>query len=966
MIVTGEQKVKRLSPPVALFQPLTYNDLMRRKDNTATGVVPCIIISVLIALIFLSVCRARDIAPFGENVISINSDTQQESIPHLFHAWDFLHGKSPLYYQWYAGTGSSDAGIASHFSMISPFSLFLYFIPRNDIDSLSPLFYLIKLVAAGLAMYFSLSALFRDKGGSHSGAGKAPFSGRRYDLLFITLSVSYAVNAYSMMYLSFGWIDVMALFPLLMYFLIRILDGSPEKDGLQGTETRPLCGQAGISSPPDAGSSPVPVRKLQIPDPLRRNKDIIGYVLLLALTFTVNLPISYMVVIFLILFSGVYLLTGCGGTCRPSLRYTGSRAFILLFASAVAALLSAFSWLPASYDIVTSSRYSSGPESGLISRYLLHCSYMDFFTPLNISYYEPWKKLLIFLGMTPQFAALFLCRAGMREKRRSSLIFELSMLAFSAVPVLFTVVDFVWHFGPYQCFPMRYGFMFIFLAGFLWMRAENEESLFYLERSAPAGDDSQPAFGLPIRNAGRTVIDATFCMLLLSFSVLFTVQNVNKAPDHIAKDYIALSEALENEDADDEGFAGTKMGVPVASDHNYPLVIRRRAVSQYPATGDRRQSEYFKALGYASSGTRNGDDGGTAFSDALLGTGYVFIDKVSPENADFISVYPGCPELYGHAAETDRFTLFRINKTFRPGLTADAGEVRRAAEEAGNIRDPFEFQNLLSRLLFGREILSEGTDSPGISYLWAGERTGLRIDVDGTERSPYFPYGHSNGILPLGYYPEGGETVSVTDQDGLAVPVNTKGNENENGAADPVTVYTLDTELMTELLDEGEIKSRDCTFTRNRCGAELTVRDSDSSRMLYIPVSSSYGWTCVLNGKKVPVAKVKEALFVPLEDGESRISLTWRHPLHIPSLIMTAAGALILAAALAMCLFTGNTEAENDGGYGPEVPAPGSFTGGSRMADLPAAAAFIPVFAMTVLTVYVIPVCIFIFSMLKH
>lgn len=79
---------------------------------------------VLITLIL------KGIWPFGGNRIDY-FDNMQEVAPLYAHLWDFMHGKASLWFDWYTGLGTNVSMSISAFSMLSPFNLLLYLVPRN-------------------------------------------------------------------------------------------------------------------------------------------------------------------------------------------------------------------------------------------------------------------------------------------------------------------------------------------------------------------------------------------------------------------------------------------------------------------------------------------------------------------------------------------------------------------------------------------------------------------------------------------------------------------------------------------------------------------------------------------------------------------------------------------------------------------------------------------------------------------
>ena len=74
----------------------------------------------------------KGIWPFGSNRIDY-FDNMQQVAPLYAHLWDWMHGKASLWFDWYTGLGTNVSMSISAFSMLSPFNLFLYLVPRNFI-----------------------------------------------------------------------------------------------------------------------------------------------------------------------------------------------------------------------------------------------------------------------------------------------------------------------------------------------------------------------------------------------------------------------------------------------------------------------------------------------------------------------------------------------------------------------------------------------------------------------------------------------------------------------------------------------------------------------------------------------------------------------------------------------------------------------------------------------------------------
>ena len=113
------------------------------KSYIQTGAVTFFI---LMAIFFI-----KGIWPFGSNRIDY-FDNMQQVAPLYAHLWDWMHGQASLWFDWYTGLGTNISMSLSAFSMLSPFNVLLYIIPRNLILESFSLFIAIKMVFMAVTM----------------------------------------------------------------------------------------------------------------------------------------------------------------------------------------------------------------------------------------------------------------------------------------------------------------------------------------------------------------------------------------------------------------------------------------------------------------------------------------------------------------------------------------------------------------------------------------------------------------------------------------------------------------------------------------------------------------------------------------------------------------------------------------------------------------------------------------------
>lgn len=182
---------------------------MKEKVNVlAKKLKPYSIPGAITLAVVLITLILKGIWPFGGNRIDY-FDNMQQVAPLYAHLWDFMHGKASLWFDWYTGLGTNVSMSISAFSMLSPFNLLLYLVPRNLILESISILTAVKMVFMSVAMYALLNHKFPK-------------------LLYpvkTAFAVMYSLCGYVILYGSCftPWMDIVALFPLLMLALDRLL-----------------------------------------------------------------------------------------------------------------------------------------------------------------------------------------------------------------------------------------------------------------------------------------------------------------------------------------------------------------------------------------------------------------------------------------------------------------------------------------------------------------------------------------------------------------------------------------------------------------------------------------------------------------------------------------------------------------------------------------------------------------------
>ena len=239
------------------------------------------------AVILLSVYAAHGLYPFGIGTVAW-CDMKQQVIPFLLDLKNIFAGKSNLFLNLSNAGGMSFWGVFLFF-LSSPFSFLVLLVPAEKIYLFVNLLLLLKMMTCAFTAAVWFWHCFPKLGAVQASA----------------VSVMYAFSGYAMFYYqNIVWLDIMALFPLLLIGLDRLLQkGKP-----------------------------------------------VAYTLLLGAVLTVNFYLTYMIAVFLVLGFSLYLFL-----CVPKER---RKEKVLMFgmSTIVSGLLTGVIWLPAFLQYLTSAR----------------------------------------------------------------------------------------------------------------------------------------------------------------------------------------------------------------------------------------------------------------------------------------------------------------------------------------------------------------------------------------------------------------------------------------------------------------------------------------------------------------------------------------------------------------------------------------------------------------------------------
>ena len=346
---------------------------MENFRKKAAKALPYIAAPFAVMAIILVCYQRRGIFPFGKGTVAW-CDMSQQVIPLLCDLKDMLSGKAGIFLNLQNAGGMNMWGVIFFF-LASPFSLLVMFVKKVDMIYFANILVMLKLMTCSVTSVFFLRRRMSE----------LP------KLWCVTLSILYAFSGYAMLYYqNVIWLDMMYLFPLLMWSFGELID----------------------------------------------KKRVAPYTTVLTLMMVVNYYISYMVVIFTLMFMGIVCFR-----YREQKKYRQSTVYFII-GSALGAFLSAVVWLPCFAQYL-----SSGRKESLFSQIKTTTFFASYETTLTT----------IFLSVSVLiFTVICVVDGRPRSKRQNTYL----LLAFlMVIPLLVEPVNMMWHTGTYMSFPSRYGFI---------------------------------------------------------------------------------------------------------------------------------------------------------------------------------------------------------------------------------------------------------------------------------------------------------------------------------------------------------------------------------------------------------------------------------------------------------------------------------------------------------------------------
>lgn len=522
-------------------------------------------------------------------------DNMQQVAPLYAHLWDAMHGDASVWFDWYTGLGTNVSMSISAFSMFSPFNLLLYLCPRDYILEFISILTLVKMFVMSVTMY--------------------AFLNRRYKKLTyktkVIFALAYTFCGYVLLYASCftPWMDIVALFPLLMMSL----------------------------------------------DVMEKTGKKFFYILMLALLFVINYYISAMSVVYILLAGGMYIIFRCDKEERRKC------AWNLGIGTFTGIGLSAFVLLPVFSQLSQSQR--TGNSLSLVQQYMSWISNPTF-RSFSLGEFE---RIMMFYGMGIFLVLIFtgihrsrkLPRYKMDIDLRKRNWYAVSLFAIMVIQAVAEGTNIMWHFGSYNGYTLRNGFIIAFT--FICLAAMYADTIV-----ADSKEDKKKniilsavcvvvcvAFALGYKYIPVNSYERAFAFFIAVFAIMLVVHIINvivrkdgyginsiirlmaveiiigaiamTGPPKFYTytpyqygDYVQLAVEAANNLEIASSPVDRITNPDLSLNANYPLVMKRGAMSSFTAALQKESQKQTVRWGHSKYFLWMLDSGNTVFSDALI------------------------------------------------------------------------------------------------------------------------------------------------------------------------------------------------------------------------------------------------------------------------------------------------------------------------------------------------------------
>lgn len=838
---------------------------------------PYAVPGIITGLVMIVILILKGIWPFGSSRIDY-FDNMQQVAPLYAHLWDFMHGKASIWFDWYTGLGTNVSMSISAFSMITPFNLLLYFVPRSYILESISIITLVKMIFMSVAMY----ALINKK-----------YNNLVYGLK-VMFSCMYAFCGYVILYGSCftPWMDIVAFFPILIMAYDRMLETGKK----------------------------------------------MFYICMIALCFIINYYLSAMSLIYIFLICGIRMVV------MQERKQWKETAWNVGIGTIAGIGLSAFVLVPVFAQLSSSQR--GGASKGLLSQYAGWIT-SSIVTDGAMAALQRWMMLY---GLAFVIAVIIM---GIKiyKSDRKQLIYSVAMLVVALGPVLMEATNLMWHFGSYNGYTLRNGYLISFTL--ICVAAGMAEKMFadiplkgafYRRQTAVVaviGAVYVMIYNiLPINN--EMLAMAFFIMIFAVMFAVYMFMLIRKKEfncksvilvialelfigayaligppkfytyeDYQIGDYVQYANDAADSLDIEESATDRIVNPDISLNANYPLILRRGALSSFTAALEDDTQSYAKRWGYSKYFLWLLDSGGTVFSNAVLHvTQAVNINELdsalytlekkegdySLYNTNYNLPFGFCVDSSFSKLDMTNVDWITYHNRMYKAMTGDketfVTRIYPQAETAGNIKSMTINVGSRSAIYMNIADVKKPNADANASKL----ESSIHVYVNGeavvvptlgdVNNTAYFT-DYNNNLIYLGIF---------EDED---VQIKIEYDKPKYMNQSKMTIGLLNMEKMDKLCEDFADKQTDVSYTNNT----LTVKiNSDGTKdYALIPVIKSANWTVTLDGKTVKTKEIA-GLFtgVQVHEGENTLVFTFVPKGRNVGLLITLVTLLITVLCLVL------------------------------------------------------------------
>ena len=820
-------------------------------------------------LIMTLAFATENLFPFGENQIMI-IDSWHQYYPFLHELHAKLQNGESLFYSWNTGAGTNFIVLLAYYAM-SPLNLLSVFFPEAYLREFMLFATITKIALAGAFFGVYIRGIFK-----------------RNDVSLFIFGILYAFSAYAVgYYWCWMWLDGMALLPLIILGLHRLLD--EEGFGL--------------------------------------------YTLTLAVALISNFYIGYFICEFIIIYAVALYILKYGW---QGMRHLLQKAFDTVMYSFIGAGLAAVTLVPTYYGMRRAYGFSSGDPTAIETYY----SILDILNNLLANVPPTIKNGMpnIACGILALLLVIFYFlnnRVALKNKVVNFLLLLFFLFSFNL-----NYMDFAWHgFHFPNEVPHRFAFLFSFLlltlayeayakwnatlVRHIWVvGAVLTAYLIHAEKLYTETFDFTVFYVsllivlfycgvLLLQKYGKiseNTLVYVLCAAVAAEALLAGINGVRTAGNSGREDYPTqkkeIEEAIEKLYKEDKGFYRLELAGRYTV--NDPALYRYRGISQFDSTGNAALNDFTDRIGLPSDAGANTlmYEPSTPITNGLFSIKYL----LSRENA-----VPMPNAAYAVVGEYEGLQVLKNRFWFPPGFMMNDNVDQWKADSI----NPFEnYEDFLHKATGQPATIFEDVPVASESYTNM-TRTRLERDIryhyqninkdkDGHAKIDFTAprdgqmYLYMLNQTRTANLALGGKIEDFETRRGIILDLGIlKAGETFSIDFDVLAAETGYFDIQAVVMDAEEMEA----FHSILASEPLTVDkfsdthvsgrvDVQNEGVLYVSIPYEKGWTVKVDGKKAEILKFQDAMIaLKLSKGHHRVELN-----YLPEGMM--GGAMISAFAV--------------------------------------------------------------------